>query len=272
MKKITEKQRDTGTFYTPDIWINNAHKYIEKYFGKNWKDEYVVFDPACGKGALTKNYKFKELYLSTLEHEDIEYLNTNNINSEAIKFQFDFLNDDDSKLPIELLDALNNKKLLILMNPPYVSARNNNKKIGEGTKGRTKNKINELMLKEKLSKGATQTYTQFFYRILNYNKLNNNITICSFTPSLYKTGSSFYKFRKLFFNSYNQIYSYIFKASHFQGLSDLWAVDFSILIPEPSLNRYEFHSYVKDIDKDGDIVIIGEKTLYNTDEYYDTMR
>ncbi len=68
-----KERRMQGAYYTPLIWVEEAHKYIESTFGKNWKDEYTVWDPACGTGNLTYRYDFKELYLSTLENEDIEY-------------------------------------------------------------------------------------------------------------------------------------------------------------------------------------------------------
>ncbi len=64
-------RRRTGAFFTPDIWVAEAHKMIAKQFGEDWKEEYVVWDCACGTANLTKVYKFKELYISTLEQSDI---------------------------------------------------------------------------------------------------------------------------------------------------------------------------------------------------------
>ena len=121
------------------------------------------------------------------------------------------------------------------------------------------------MSNQKLSKAQSQLYTQFLYKILKYNEINKNIYIACITPSLYKSGPSFDKFRKIFLKSYNQIYSMIFCASHFSGLSNLWAVDFTIFEPKESLNKNEFHSYVKDLNKNGEIVITGEKVMYNLD-------
>ena len=41
-------------------------------YGEDWKEKYVVWDPAWGTGNLTRDYKFKELYVSTLGYSDIQ--------------------------------------------------------------------------------------------------------------------------------------------------------------------------------------------------------
>ena len=76
-----------GEFPTPKIWADKAHEYIEKSLGKTWKEDHVVWDCCCGESNLTKDYKFKELYCSTLNHKDLDSV----YNCE--KFQYDFLND-----------------------------------------------------------------------------------------------------------------------------------------------------------------------------------
>ncbi len=44
-----ETRRRKGEFFTPTIWVDEAHKMISEVFGENWKEEYVVWDPASGK-------------------------------------------------------------------------------------------------------------------------------------------------------------------------------------------------------------------------------
>ena len=58
-------RRKQGEFFTPSIWVDKAHEYIASVYGENWRDEYVVWDPAWGTGNLTRDYRFKELYVST---------------------------------------------------------------------------------------------------------------------------------------------------------------------------------------------------------------
>jgi hypothetical protein len=118
-------RRRKGEFFTPTPFVDLAHKYIADTFGEDWKEKYIVWDPAWGTGNLTRDYKFKELYCSTLEATDIHTANQMGYNPEAVKFQFDFLNDDDYKLPQGLQDAINSgKEILFLINPPYATANN----------------------------------------------------------------------------------------------------------------------------------------------------
>ena len=86
-----KKKRDEGTFYTPAVFADYAHKLLENKFGSDWKDRYVVWDNCCGTKNLTKGHAFKELYCSTLE--DSELVEGAEFNPEAASFRFDFLND-----------------------------------------------------------------------------------------------------------------------------------------------------------------------------------
>lgn len=96
---------------------------IEKEVGSHWKDNYVVWDPACGTKNLTRDYRFKELYCSTLEQAELDI--SKNYNKESTSFQFDFLNDslDDLKVKAPgLLEAFElNKPIVFFLNPPYGS-------------------------------------------------------------------------------------------------------------------------------------------------------
>ena len=60
-------RRNKGEFYTPTLFVDYAHKMISETLGENWKNEYVVWDNCCGTKNLTRDYRFKELYCSTLE-------------------------------------------------------------------------------------------------------------------------------------------------------------------------------------------------------------
>ena len=81
-----KERRNKGQFYTPKIFADYAHKLISETLGDNWKDEYVVWDNCCGTKNLTRDYRFKELYCSTLENVELEI--SSRYNPEAVSFQF----------------------------------------------------------------------------------------------------------------------------------------------------------------------------------------
>ena len=118
-------RRNKGEFYTPTLFVDYAHKMISEALGDNWKDEYVVWDNCCGTKNLTRDYRFKELYCSTLENAELDI--SSRYNPEATSFQYDFLNDPLEKLPKGLLEAFEqNKKIVFLLNPPYAGASTRN--------------------------------------------------------------------------------------------------------------------------------------------------
>lgn len=85
-------RRRRGDFYTPTVWVDEAHKLLDKNLGDNWRDEYMVWDCAWGTGNLTRDYSFADLYCSTLNQEEMNI--GARYNKSAVKFQYDFLNDD----------------------------------------------------------------------------------------------------------------------------------------------------------------------------------
>ena len=86
-------RRRKGDFYTPSIWVDEAHKLMDKNLGPNWRKESIVWDCAWGTGNLTRDKNdFGSLYCSTLYDEDIK--TGAMYNPFKAKFQYDFLNDD----------------------------------------------------------------------------------------------------------------------------------------------------------------------------------
>lgn len=85
-------RRRKGDYYTPTIWVDEAHNLMDKNLGADWRDKYIVWDCAWGTGNLTRDYKFSNLYCSTLQSEDLTI--GAKYNPFATKFQYDFLNDD----------------------------------------------------------------------------------------------------------------------------------------------------------------------------------
>ena len=176
-----------GAFFTPRKWVELSQKYIADYLGEDWQDEYYIWDCAAGTGNLLAGLTNKyNIYASTLDQADVNVMHeriehgANLLDSHV--FQFDFLNDDFTKLPQSLQDIINDeekrKKLVIYINPPYAEADN---RQGEG---RTGVAVTEIHKKYSNLMGYTkrEMYIQFLTRIhceipqvvlANFSKLKN---------------------------------------------------------------------------------------------------
>ena len=220
-------RRKQGEFFTPAIWVDKAHEYIASVYGENWKEEYVVWDPAWGTGNLTRDYKFGELYVSTLNQSDIDTANQMGYNPESVKFQYDFLNDDYEKLPEGLRKAIEEgRQIIVLMNPPYGKASGGNGGIVKETiKGCGVTKVGEEI--SNLGKAGSQLYVQFLYKINQIQEKSKNIKICMFTPPLFISGDSYNKFRDLFYKNFNFNGGFLMNAQHFADVSE-WGLSFTI--------------------------------------------
>lgn len=216
-------RRKQGEFFTPSIWVDKAHEYIESVYGENWKEEYVVWDPAWGTGNLTRDYKFKELYVSTLNQSDIDTANQMGYNPESVKFQYDFLNDDYEKLPEGLREAIEGgRNIIILMNPPYGRA-NEGGRTSTIQKGSADTVVGTQMKDDKIGACSAQLYSQFLYRV---NKMGIK-NICFFSTTKVLTGVSFNKLREKIEDSSEFKGGFIIDASEFADVKS-WALSFSI--------------------------------------------
>jgi len=258
-------RRKQGEFFTPTIWVDKAHEYIASVYGDDWKEKYVVWDPACGTMNLTRDYKFKELYVSTLNYSDIQTAEQMGYNPEAVKFQFDFLNDDYDFLPKGLRgDIESGKEIIVLMNPPYATSNDlgNVKSIEtKSKKGVSNTIIKEKMLEEKLGTCSDQLYAQFMYRI--YSEIKN-VSICTFSPPLLLTGNSFKNFRDKFSVENNFVKGYLMNSEHFADVSS-WGLTFSIFRKSVNSKKDIFSYDILELNEDYSIISLGVKSLYNTD-------
>ena len=215
-------RRKQGEFFTPAIWVDKAHEYITSVYGEDWKEKYIVWDPAWGTGNLTRDYKFKELYVSTLNQSDIDTANQMGYNPESIKFQYDFLNDSYEKLPVSLRNGIEcGKKIIVLMNPPYASSGTMDST--QVKTGITETKVATEMKLKKLGKASQEMYSQFIYKCIEY-KFN----ICVFSKPMIYTSTSFINFRNYFSKSYDFIKGFVMESNNFADVKS-WPLTFSIL-------------------------------------------
>lgn len=270
---VDADRRNSGDFWTPTMFVDYAHDMISKKLGEDWKEKYVVWDNCCGSLNITRDYKFGELYCSTLYQSELNI--GADYNPEATKFQFDFLNDEivsknsllgvyNDKLPKGLKDALiNNKPIVFFINPPYATAgiKGENSK-----KGCANTKINAQMKNDKIGACCQNLYAQFLYRILMIKREFNltNCHIALFSPTLFLTGSSWSKFRNVYLNDFTFDSGVQFKASHFADCSDSWGISFSIWHNGETFEKNNFNYTLID-NENGEIVEYGEKVVYNID-------
>ena len=270
------ERRMKGDFWTPTLFVDYAHEMLEGVLGDDWKEEFIVWDNCWGSGNLTRDYKFNELYCSTLF--DSELAIGANYNPEANKFQFDFLNDYipdsdlinyDSKMPKGLVEALQqNKPIVFFINPPYGTAANGFASNDSSKEGIAKTKINTRMLKDKIGTCSQNLYAQFLYRIMlikRHFKLQNCF-IGLYSPTLFLTGPSWKKFRETFLKEFSFVKACQFKASNFADVADSWGISFSIWKCGETENKSSFFYDLID-DVNGEIKIIGHKIVYNLDTY-----
>jgi len=219
-------RRRQGEFFTPAIWVDKAHEYIASVYGEDWKEKYVVWDPAWGTGNLTRDYQFKELYVSTLNQSDIDTANQMGYNPEATKFQYDFLNDDYEKLPLGLRKSIEDgREIICLMNPPYATATENSTEAGKHKSGISETKVKTQMDENKIGKSKEQLYSQFLFKTLILSK---NMSIAVFCPPLLFSGDSFKGLRRFIFSKVDFVKGFLMDAANFADVKS-WGLSFSIL-------------------------------------------
>ena len=277
------ERRSNGEFFTPSSFVKYSQTRLENYLGKNWNNDFVVWDVAWGTGNLTRDRNFKKLFASTLHQSDLNQ--GSQYNKGAEKFVFNFLEDDfdfendslfqyeSDKLPHELIEILVNhpqEKFLFYLNPPYATASNAGSSVNKSKSGISKTKIQEEMSAQRL-KVQEQLYAQFIYRIIKIKKKFNleNVYMGLFSPSLFLTGTKFKKFRELMFSNFEFLEGNLLQASNFADVKSNWAIDFSIwksgdFTINENIPR-EFKHNVVGLNEFGEVIILDEKLLWNTD-------
>jgi hypothetical protein len=260
-----------GSFFTPQIWVELSQKYLSNVLGEDWQDEYYIWDCAAGTGNLLTGLTNKyNIWASTLDkqdvdvmHERIDTMNKNSVSGNGANllkdhvFQFDFLNDNFSKLPQTLQNVIENpekrKKLVIYINPPYAEVSSIGKK---GKKGVNISNTHKLFSK-KIGTAGREIFILFLVRI--YEEINGCI-IGEFSKLKTIQGSAFLEFRKYF--QAELIKTFIMPAYTFDNVKGNFPIGFKIWNTNKHLN---IKNAIADIfNKDG--IFIGKKTFSVTEK------
>lgn len=253
-----------GAFFTPRIWVELSQKYLTDYLGENWQDEYYIWDCAAGTGNLLAGLTNKyNIYASTLDQADINVIHERiDHGANLLKnhvFQFDFLNDEFSKLPQSLHDIINDeekrKKLLIYINPPYaeVSSIGDKGKAGVN-QSKTHSKYNEI-----LGTAGREIYAQFLIRI--YAEIPG-VKIAEFSKLKLLQGSAFISLRNFLSAKIEKMF--IAPAYTFDNVKGKFPIGFKIWNTQI---KEVFNSISTDIYNDkGDF--IGTKLLFSISKNY----
>lgn len=253
-----------GSFFTPQIWVELSQKYLTEVLGEDWQDEYYVWDCAAGTGNLLAGLTNKyNIWASTLDNQDVEVMhdrikNGANLLDDHV-FQFDFLNDDFTKLPSPLQDIINNpekrKKLVVYINPPYAEAgstKQKNAKTGVSNENQIHKKYNSVLT----AYSKREIYAQFITRI--YFEIPD-CTIALFSKLKNLQSSYFSNFRNTF--KAKLIKLFLVPADTFDNVKGQFPIGFSVW---DTKENELFDSIKADVyNKDGQIDCY--KTVYSYD-------
>ncbi|MDR1553013.1 MAG: hypothetical protein LBS69_06070, partial [Prevotellaceae bacterium] len=229
-----------GSFFTPKIWVEKSQEYLADVFGKNWQDEYYVWDCCAGTGNLLAGLVNKDrIFASTLDKSDVDIMYQRIANGanlwEQNVFQFDFLNDEfipaskSGKLPDELYniitDEVKRKKLLIYINPPYAEAT-----TAATIYGKRENKAGVAIMhktrtrfQQKIGKATNELFAQFLSRI--YADING-CKIGEFSTLKAISGTSFAMFRNFFLAKLAK--AFIVPADTFDNVNGQFPIGFKV--------------------------------------------
>ncbi|HRE58373.1 MAG TPA: hypothetical protein PLW09_11180 [Candidatus Kapabacteria bacterium] len=260
-----------GSFFTPQKWVELSQKYLTDVLGEDWQDEYYVWDCAAGTGNLLAGLTNKyNIWASTLDNQDVEVMRDRIKNGanllDSHVFQFDFLNDDFSKLPKPLQDIINNpkkrKKLVMYINPPYAEAGDAKQRTGTG-KNKTSVSHNRMHDKyhRQLSGANRELFAQFLARI--YFEIPD-CKIANFSKLKILQSAYFSDFRSFFKASLKKIF--LVAADTFDNVKGQFPIAFFIWNTE---DKQIFTSIVADIyNKNGDFSGNKEIISYDNCEYF----
>jgi hypothetical protein len=258
-----------GAYYTPLHVVDKAYDKLTETLGKNWQKEYIVWDMCCGVGNLeVKHSNPRNIYMSTLDQEDIDVMKATKTCVAAQRFQYDYLNDDitddgqidyslTNKVPAGLRKAIaEGKKILVLINPPYAEAANS-----QGNEGKTdvaKTRMGALMNKADYGYAARELFVQFLARLAVEIP---TATLAMFSTLKYVNAPNFEQFREKWSATY--LGGFVVHSKSFEGLKGDFPIGFLVWKTNQSAStKMPLREVVTEV-LNKNAKAIGEKTFYN---------
>jgi hypothetical protein len=261
-----------GAYYTPLKVVDKAYDLLAKTLGKNWQQNYIVWDMCCGVGNLeVKHSNHRNIFMSTLDQADIDVMKASRTCVAATHFQYDYLNDDiddfgnidysiTNKLPKALQQAISEanakkagaKKILVLMNPPYAEAGST---LGnEGKTDVASTQIGALMNNAGYGYAARELFVQFMARI---QREIPTATLAMFSTLKYVNAPNFEQFRQRWKARY--LGGFVVHSKAFDGLNGNFPIGF--LVWDTSKKQVIKEVETEALDKDTQWM--GEKRFFS---------
>ncbi|MBN8485474.1 MAG: hypothetical protein J0L50_11945 [Sphingomonadales bacterium] len=238
-----DDQKFKGAFYTPLHIVDKAYDQLAATLGADWQQKYIVWDMCAGVGNLeAKHSNLRNVFMSTLDQEDVTIMRSNPAFAGAEIFQYDYLNDDvtdfgeidydlSGKLPEPLrqaiADARDGKKgakpILVLINPPYAESGSGIARGDENKIGVEKTRVNGWMREMNLGYSSKELFTQFLVRI-RYEL--PKATLAMFSTLKYVNAPNFEKFRRVW--QANFLDGFVVHSRAFDGLDGDFPIGFLI--------------------------------------------
>ncbi|MCE2963034.1 MAG: hypothetical protein ACK5UE_05555 [Chitinophagales bacterium] len=260
-----------GAYYTPLAVVDKAYDKLTETLGKNWQKDYIVWDMCCGVGNLEiKHSNPRNIFMSTLDSEDIDVMKATKTCVAATRFQYDYLNDDiaddgsidytlTNKVPQALRQAIaDGKKILVLINPPYAESGSG---IGKGDKNKIEveqTQINTLMKTQEMGYASKELFVQFLARIA---KEIPSATLAMFSTLKYVNAPNFEKFRGIWNAKY--LGGFVVHSKAFDGLKGDFPIGFLVWKTDHRSQKKQpiIEIITEVIDKNAKP--IGEKSFHN---------
>jgi hypothetical protein len=272
-----DDQKFKGAFYTPLHIVDKAYDQLTATLGANWQKKYIVWDMCAGVGNLeAKHSNLRNVYMSTLDTEDVTIMRSNPAFAGAEIFQYDYLNDDvddfgqidyelSGKLPQGLRQAIADarerkkgaKPILVLINPPYAEATSSDNAVSQGEdrskKGVARSRYS-LAGMDEFGKASNELFTQFLAR--TYDEIPN-AKVALFSTLKYVNSQAFEGFRTAWHAKY--LGGLAVHSRAFDGLKGDFPIGFLIWDTSKRLPINE--AGVVALDRDG--AVVGEKNFVN---------
>jgi hypothetical protein len=259
------ERRRIGAFYTMSVWAEQGNLCLDSVFsGFREKNSMGVWDSSAGTGNLTRGFNYKRLLQTTLETSDVDTILQHGANYGSIVLPFDRLSTPNSFLPKEINSFIEgSEELISYQNPPYGTSTN----FGPSSKEGISNTIVKKLMKENgLGACSDQLFAQFLFQDIDlHNKTKKKVHIAYFFKPIFFTGPDYKSMREFMGKTHKFVKGFVFNAKEFAGVKS-WPLIFAIFECGVSEDSNDFTFDV--LERQGiDVVKIGEKTFYNTDNH-----